>query len=723
MSTQPDASTLLDHLIHSAPALMRHRMFPQTIDWSKVDLNKVARLLGILDDAGVPMPAWFAKALLVGGHILIPAKAEALEPQLRALNVINCACIDTRACAAADAAAADLTQMADVDLDVLTSAANTLVVIDKDAAAEKLVLAHWPRSARALRFVHRAMTARLATLPAARLRLMGFSTTQPLADEMRPAFAALGWRAEVSEANFGEVIPELLRPASDDADATLVLLDAASFHDQNWRLAADATGELLDARIAQFAAAVESFVAAQPRPLFITTLPAPPLSAAGLIDNRHPAGARHTVDAINRALIDLAQRHGEIVLIDADLALAAIAPADRSDPKLWFYGRIAYAPDAMRALAAAVANAWNLTKRGPAKVLALDFDNTLWGGIFGEDGVANLQCGDDAPGNAFKAFQQECLRLKSLGMILVGLSKNNPDAITAFADHPGMALKADDFVATAINWDSKQENVRRIAEELHLGLDSFIFLDDSPHEREAMRQICPAVLTPELPADPARRPAWLRGLAATWPVRLTAEDARRSDMYAVERKAKMLRGQSASLEDYMRGLEQRLGVARATPQTLARVAQMHARTNQFNLTTARFSEADISAMMADEAGHVVLLGHLADKFGDHGIVIAATARLNGTTAEILSLLMSCRVIGREVEQAFVGELIDTLAKRGVTCVTGAFIPTAKNALAQDFYRSAGFVEQGVDGERHLWQWTAGDMERPRSAFVNVHWET
>ncbi|MEJ2116983.1 MAG: HAD-IIIC family phosphatase [Alphaproteobacteria bacterium] len=376
----------------------------------------------------------------------------------------------------------------------------------------------------------------------------------------------------------------------------------------------------------------------------------------------------------------------------------------------------------MRALAAAVARSWHLLKRGPAKVLALDFDNTLWGGIFGEDGVANLHCGDDAPGNAFKAFQQECLRLKSMGMVLVALSKNNPEAISAFSEHPGMALKADDFVATAINWEPKPANIRRLAEDLNLGLDSFIFLDDSPHEREAMRQLCPDVLTPEMPEDPARRPEWLRGLAATWPVRLTAEDSRRSDMYAADRKAKVLRQQSSSIEDYLAGLGQQLTVSRVMPKTLARAAQMHARTNQFNLTTALLSDADLSAMMDDTAGYAVLLGHLADKFGDHGIVIAAAARIDGQSAEILSFLMSCRVVGRQVEGAFLGELIGLLADRGVTRISGAFIPTAKNAMVQDFYRSQGFSEQGLDGERHLWQWTAGDMERPRSAFIDVQWE-
>ncbi len=149
---------------------------------------------------------------------------------------------------------------------------------------------------------------------------------------------------------------------------------------------------------------------------------------------------------------------------------------------------------------------------------------------------------------------------------------------------------------------------------------------------------------------------------------------------------------------------------------------MHLRTNQFNLTTARYGEADIGAMLDDGAHHAVLLGRLADKFGDHGIVIAATARLNGNTAEILSFLMSCRVIGREVERAFLGELVGFLRKRGITAIEATYIPTAKNAMVREFYAQNGFTSGGADGERSLWTWKAGEADEPCSGFVEVHWE-
>ena len=393
------------------------------------------------------------------------------------------------------------------------------------------------------------------------------------------------------------------------------------------------------------------------------------------------------------------------------------------DPKLWYYGRLPFSPEATRHLALAFANAYRALKKGTAKVLALDLDNTLWGGVFGEDGVAKLLCDDEFPGNAFKAFQRECLRLKSQGIVLVLLSKNNPDAITAFSTHPGMLLKEDDFVATRINWEPKPDNIRSIAEELNLGLDSFVFIDDSPHEREAMRRMCPELTVPELPADPAMRPLWLRALAVTWPTRLTEEDSRRSDMYLAEKRRAGVRDSAVSFQDYLIGLDQTLIVRPSNADSIGRVAQMHLRTNQFNLTTERYDEAAIKRMVDAADRHVVLHGQALDKFGDHGIVICATARIEGDTAQLQSFLMSCRVVGRGIETAFLGALLKELAGRGVRTVQAAYIPTKKNALVRDFYKNAGFLSLASDGETERWLWEMGSAELPGADLISVRWET
>ncbi|MBN8910350.1 MAG: HAD-IIIC family phosphatase, partial [Rhodospirillales bacterium] len=350
------------------------------------------------------------------------------------------------------------------------------------------------------------------------------------------------------------------------------------------RSAADAS-DLLAERINHLAAALREFTAHSQAPLLISTIPVPAAPAAGFLDRSHASGLRRAVDRINRHILEAAEQSKQIIVVDADQALASLPIRDQSDAKLWYYGRIAYSADAVRLLARAFAEAWSSLKRGPAKVLAVDFDNTLWGGVYGDDGVEALACGDDFPGNAFRALQAECLRLRQQGMLLVALSKNNPDAITAFQTHAGMLLQPDDFAATAINWEPKPDNIRKIAAELNLGLDSFVFLDDSPHEREAMRRLCPEVSVPEMPVDPAERPLWLRRMTRTWPLRLTGEDETRAALYAARRDAENAKASAVNFEDYLKGLEQHLTVAHVSRATLPRVVQLHERTNQYNLTT------------------------------------------------------------------------------------------------------------------------------------------
>ena len=437
------------------------------------------------------------------------------------------------------------------------------------------------------------------------------------------------------------------------------------------------------------------------------------------IDTYHPIGLAHAAQIVNGRLAEIARNHAQVVLVDANCALAGLPARAWVDPKLWYYGRLPYSLNATRHLATAFAGAYRALKKGPAKVLALDLDNTLWGGVYGEDGVEKLLCDDEFPGNVFKAFQHECLRLKSQGFLLAVLSKNNPDAISVFSTHKGMLLTEHDFVATRINWEPKPVNIRSIAEELNLGLDSFVFIDDSPHEREAVRRMCPEPLVPELPEDPALRPQWLRALAATWPTRLTEEDTRRSEMYLAEKRRVGLRETALSFQDYLRGLEQTLTVRHADADAIGRVAQMHLRTNQFNLTTARYDEAAIKGMVDDRDRYVVLHGQATDKFGDHGIVICATARIEGDMAQLQSFLMSCRVVGRAIETAFFGALLEHLCERRVCTVRGTFIPTKKNALVREFYKTAGFSALPPEDEAEHWHWERGSAKVPAADLVRV----
>ncbi len=572
------------------------------------------------------------------------------------------------------------------------------------------------------------MTAHFSTnntmLPTSQLQVLGFSTSDFLQQSLKPAFTEAGYDVEVSSGGFGVVVPELLRPQFAKPDALIIQMDSQGFFCRDWRSAPEDAEHLIAEKTDVFLSALEGYAAGGNCAVLVNSLPTPTAPSVGSLDTFHPDGAAFSVAMFNRRLGKTARRCNQITVIDTDLAMTHIAPAMRSDAKLWFYGRIPYSAEANKALAIAFAKAYAGQLAKPAKVLALDLDDTLWRGIYGEDGMAGLDCGDDFPGNAFKAFQQECIRLKGQGMLLTVLSKNDEDVLGVFDEHPGMALKREDFVAHRINWEPKPNNIIGLAEDLDLGLDSFVFLDDSPHEREAMRRLAPEVRVPELPADPALRPDFLRNYSALWPLRLTAEDRSRSEYYAVQSKARVLQRQAGSLDDYLGALGQRLLVEAVTQATLPRIAQMHARTNQFNLTTQRLTEAELGAMMADEVGHCVLLGRLNDRFGDHGTVICACVRLVEKSAEIATFLMSCRVIGREVEQAFLGALLQHLIARGVAQVEGVYVASGRNTPARDFYEKAGFelsttqlqLEPGVRTE---WLWQSGVRAQPRSNFVTI----
>ncbi|MCC7251971.1 HAD-IIIC family phosphatase, partial [Hyphomicrobium sp.] len=674
LAPQSEIDEIVEAAIAAAPECVRHRVILPAIDWSQVTPLKVELLLSSLEQACLAVPRWLAKSLLLAGHTLEGDAARTLPASLAALNRLNDATgeLDEREPIAL--AIAMLAHDPDLDPDITAALVRRLMALSWDDDALRLALKQYHHAPHVLKIAGNLFDTHIAKLPAVRLRISGTSTTWMLMEALGPAFAAEDVGAKITEAPFGSALTELLNPP-DDTDALVVLLDPESLVPWDWRLGSAEMVNRLAVCGETLGEALDAFAAQAHVPLLVNTLPIPSAPTAGFLDRRHALGFRRAVDLLNARLLEAAECSSRIVLIDADHALAPLAARGHGDPRLWYYGRLAYSADAVRLLAGAFAKAWRLTQRGPAKVLAIDFDNTLWGGVFGDDGIERLACGHDAPGNAFRALQEECLRLRGQGLLLVGLSKNNADALSVFERHPGMALRPEDFAAVAINWAPKPENIRKLAAELNLGLDSFVFLDDSPHEREAMRQLCPEVLVPELPDDPAERPLWLRSLSATWPVRLTTEDETRAALYAVGHEARSAKTGAANLDAYLANLEQRLVMSFVRGTTLARAAQMHQRTNQFNLTTQRLTEAEIARIAADEASGIAVVGKVTDRFGDHGIVVAATVAIDGDEATIRTLLMSCRVIGREIERAFLGALIGALRRRGVRRVRGIYIPT------------------------------------------------
>jgi FkbH-like protein len=358
---------------------------------------------------------------------------------------------------------------------------------------------------------------------------------------------------------------------------------------------------------------------------------------------------------------------------------------------------------------------------GPKKVLVLDLDNTLWGGVVGETGPLGVALGESPDGEAYRAFQKHAKALSRRGIVLAVASKNNEaDGREPFEKNPEMVLGLDDIAAAEINWEPKGTTIRRIAETLSLGLDSFVFFDDNPAEREQVRQAIPEVAVAEVPAEPAE---YVRALeAGLWfeAAALTEADAARAEQYAVERMRRELQQTAGSMEDYLRSLEMRADVREIDEADLMRVVQLLGKTNQFNLTTRRHGREDVLRLIAT-ADAIGLTVRVEDRFGDHGLIgvlIAVPAEAEPGTLRVDTWLMSCRVIGRTVEEYFVVELLERARRLGYRRIVGEYIPTKKNALVSELYDRMGFrrVEAGSDGSVH-YELEVEEAERPVTYLV------
>ncbi len=459
-----------------------------------------------------------------------------------------------------------------------------------------------------------------------------------------------------------------------------------------------ATQERLDSLHARVVALAKSARAKHRATILVSNFAAPLATAGNLFDASDPDGLVHLVADCNRQMArELAQIPG-VHVFDYAGAVARWGAERWSDPKLWYMARSACSSENMPALARQLARAVAGLLRPPAKCIVLDLDNTLWGGVLGDDGPQGIKLGDDYPGNVFKDFQAALLGLRERGFLLAVTSKNDEQTVLdAFDSHPEMLLKRQHFAAIRANWNSKTDNLREIATALNIGLDSLVFIDDNPVERAAIRAELPMVHVVELPVDPLGYLAALADVALFDRPRLLDEDRRRAEMYQGEALRKQIEGQAATVEEFLQGLDMTAQVGTADANTLDRIHQLIQKTNQFNLTTTRHGIDELRQFMDSPRAAVAWL-RLADRYGDSGLVCVGILRaLDDDTWEIDTLLMSCRVMGRQVEHAFLSYLGELARNEGARRLRGVFRPTAKNAPVKDFYNVHGFADCNAAG--------------------------
>lgn len=340
------------------------------------------------------------------------------------------------------------------------------------------------------------------------------------------------------------------------------------------------------------------------------------------------------------------------------------------------------------------------------KCIILDLDNTLWGGILGEDGVEGIKLGSTYPGNCYSDFQRYLVEASKNGIILAICSKNNEsDAIEAFKKNPNMVLKMNHIVAYKINWNNKPTNIKDLAKEINIGLDSMVFIDDNPVEREIVKKAIPEIIVPEFPKAPYNITMFFRSVLNDYfqIQRLTNEDIEKTILYKENYKRDSFKSEFTSIEDYLKNLEIEVIIKKADKFIITRIAQMTQKTNQFNLTTKRYTENDINRFI--ENGDLVFCASVKDKFGDNGITLLAIATFDfkNRISIIDSYLLSCRILGRGIETVFLNFILNQIYLKGFRNVEAYYLPTTKNGQVKDFYEKNGFriTEKGVDSIKYV----------------------
>lgn len=566
------------------------------------------------------------------------------------------------------------------------------LIADGAAGAAALALAEMWRSdpgPQAAGFV----VSRFEKLPGSppyRLAILRSFTVEPAVPVLRAAAFVSGIHLQVRLGDFNAYAQEILDPGS-------------------WLYSFEPQAVILAVQSYETAALREWLKIFRERSnahLILHTVESSVTTARGVLDSQITGGEWDATQRLNGELREIAREFRGVYVLDYDALVARYGRESWRDERKWLTMRMPIAAGHLIHLAQEWMRFLHPLTGKIAKVLAVDLDNTLWGGVIGEDGMEGIQLGAEYPGAAFQALQRVMLDFYERGILLAVCSKNNPqDALEAIENHPGMLVQRRHLACLKINWAEKPQNLREIAQELNVGLDSIAFVDDNPVERQHVREQAPEVMVIDLPVNPMGYAGALRDAPVFERLSLSEEDAQRGEYYAAERERKELQQSAGSAEEFYRSLQQELEVALVTPMTLVRVAQLTQKTNQFNLTTRRYSEQDIAAM---ESKRVYSL-RVKDRYMDNGLVGVAIVEDRGEVCEIDTLLLSCRVIGRTVETAFLGRLASEASGRGMRKMAGWFLPTRKNAPARDFFEKHGFERVEENGEGSRWSY---DLKKP-----------
>lgn len=448
--------------------------------------------------------------------------------------------------------------------------------------------------------------------------------------------------------------------------------------------------------------------------LIVANLAVPTYSPLGVFESKTEYGIQEMVNELNKNLAKAFSNEPLLYLYDFDGFVAKNGEKNIFDYRQYYFGDIKVSVDFLPHLADDLMGYVKAIGGLNKKCIVLDLDNTLWGGIVGEDGFNGIKLGTDPIGRAYVEFQRHLLALNQRGIILAINSKNNfDDAIKVIKEHPNMILREEHFACMKINWNDKISNFNEIAKELNIGLESMVFFDDDPVNRELVRMNMPEILTIDLTLDPSYYVPILLNMNDFNILKITEEDKNRGKMYVEQRKRIELEKNVKNFDEFLKQLNIKIIIKKTDEFTIPRISQLTLKTNQFNLTTRRYQEEDIRKFSLDEKKLVGCV-QVKDKFGDNGITgVYIINKDSQDQWTIDTFLLSCRILGRKVEDSILYYIIDKAKKGGIKKLRGEFVPTKKNKPAEDFLSDFGFTK---DGE--FWIYSIDSHEK-KPSYVEV----
>ena len=559
-----------------------------------------------------------------------------------------------------------------------------------------------------------------------KIALLSSFTVKGIKEVLFVKCCQIGILPEIYVANYNQYSQEILNPSSEfykfEPDLVILFIDTRAMLGEQYLLPyAISEKQRIDGvkeKSEEIKSLIDKIKEKLNSKILLHNFEVPLHSPLGIMDNKEKFGFKESIINLNLDLSENFKGDAQVFVFDYDGFCSGIGKKNIMDYKMYYLGDIKiglqHMPELCDEYLAYIKPLKSLTR----KCIVLDLDNTLWRGIVGEEGLGGIKLGPTPEGRPFLEFQKYLLSLFNRGVILAINSKNNPDdVLEVFRKHPDMVLKEKHFASIQINWNDKISNMKAIVEEINIGMDSLVFVDDDKLNREMIREEFPEVLVVELPDDPALYLKTMMEINDFNTLQITEEDRKKGRMYAEQRKRTEHQKTATDITGYLKNLKMVVTIEKASSFNIPRISQLTQKTNQFNMTTRRYLEEEIKKF-SESSNFLIASIRVEDKFGDNGITGAAIVEKKGDKWRIDTFLLSCRVIGRKIEETLLAYILKEAKKENVKVLDGEFIPTKKNAPAKDFYKNNNFKLTNETEELQSWEFDAA-KKYPYPDFIKV----